>query len=112
MAAPVGEQDDVAMFTDLGYAKLTRVYLFETQKRGGKGLKALSLLKNGSTGTYVAAAFTVSEPCGIIATLKSGQSFSLSSGQLDRQDRNSKGTSVVLAVLGDIVVSAGKSFLA
>ncbi len=112
MAAPVNEQDDVALFTDLGYAKLTRVYLFETQKRGGKGLKALSLLKNGSTGTCVAAAFTVSEPCGIVVSLKSGQNFSLSSEQLDRQDRNGKGTSAVLAVLGDSVTFAGKSFLA
>ncbi len=112
MAAPVSEQDDMALFTDLGYAKLTRVYLFETQKRGGKGLKAVSLLKNGTTGTYVAAAFPVSEPCGIVVTLKSGQSFSLSSEQLDRQDRNAKGSSAVLAVLGDCVVSAGKSFLA
>jgi len=112
MAAPVSEQDDVALFTDLGYAKLMRVYLFETQKRGGKGLKAVSLLKNGSTGTYVAAALPVSEPCGIVVTLKSGQSFSLSSEQLNRQDRNAKGTAAVLAVLGDCVVSAGKSFLA
>ncbi len=112
MASPVNEQDDVALFTDLGYAKLTRVYLFETQKRSGKGLKALSLLKNGSTGTCVAAAFTISDPCGILVTLKSGQNFSLSSEQLDRQDRNGKGTSAVLAVLGDSVVFAGKSFLA
>lgn len=112
MAAPVSEQDDVALFTDLGYAKLTRVYLFETQKRGGKGLKAISLLKNGSTGTYVASALPVSEPCGIVVTLKSGQSFSLSSEQLHRQDRNGRGISTVLAVLGDCVVSAVKSFLA
>lgn len=112
MAAPVNEQDDVALFTDLGYAKLTRVYLFETQKRGGKGLKAISLLKNGSTGTCVAAAFIISDPCGVLVTLKSGQNFVLSSEQLDRQDRNGKGTSAVLAVLGDSVVSAGKSFLA
>lgn len=112
MAAPVSEQDDVALFTDLGYAKLTRIYLFEKQKRSGKGLKAITLLKNGSSGTYIAAAFVVSEPCGIVVSLKSGQNFLLSSGQLDRQDRNAKGTSVVLAVLGDFVVSAGKSFLA
>ncbi len=112
MAAPVGEQDDVALFTDLGYAKLTRVYLFETQKRGGKGLKAISLLKNGSNGNYIAAALPVSEPCGIVAALKSGQLVSLSSEQLERQDRNGKGASAVLAVLGDVVVSAVKSFLA
>ncbi len=112
MASPVSEQDDVALFTDQGYAKLTRVYLFEMQKRSGKGLKAISLLKNGSTGTYIAAAFPVSEPCGIHVTLKSGQSFSLSSEQLERQDRNAKGTSAVITVLGDCVVSAGRSFLA
>ena len=45
MASPVGEQDDLVMFTDLGYAKITRVYNFEAQRRGGKGVKAVTLLK-------------------------------------------------------------------
>lgn len=112
MASPISDQDDVALFTDLGYAKLTRVYCFETQKRGGKGLKAISLLKNGSSGTAIAAALCVSEPCNILVTLKSGQSFSLSSEQLERADRNAKGSAAVLAVLGDSVVYAGRSILA
>jgi len=99
------------VFTELGYAKLTYVTEFETQHRGGKGVKAISFFKNGSTGTYVAAAFPVSEPCGVVVTLKSGQTFSLSSEELVRQDRVGRGSSVVLAVLGDTVVSAGKSFL-
>ncbi|NLT98093.1 MAG: DNA gyrase subunit A [Christensenellaceae bacterium] len=111
MAAPIANDDEVAVFTELGYAKLTYVTEFETQHRGGKGVKAISFFKNGSTGTYVAAAFPVSEPCGVVVTLKSGQTFSLSSEELVRQDRVGRGSSVVLAVLGDIVVSAGKSFL-
>ena len=111
MASPIGEQDDLVMFTDLGYAKITRVYNFETQRRGGKGLKAVTLLKNESTGTCVAAAFCMSEPCGMIVTLKSGQSFTLSTEQLSRSGRTSKGESAVLAVLGDTVVSAYRYFL-
>ena len=111
MAAPIANDDEVAVFTELGYAKLTYVTEFETQHRGGKGVKAISFFKNGSTGTYVAAAFPVSEPCGVVVTLKSGQTFSLSSEELVRQDRVGRGSSVVLAVLGDTVVSAGKSFL-
>ena len=109
MASPVGEQDDVAIFTDLGYAKLTKAYQFEAQKRGGKGVKAVTLSK--ATGTYIAAAFIISEPCGIIATLKSGQNVELSSEQLERAPRTGKGSSAVMAVLGDVVVSAGKYFL-
>lgn len=111
MAAPVETDDEIALFTDLGYAKLTRVSDFEVQHRGGKGVKAVSFLKNGSTGASVAAAFPVSEPCGIVVTMKSGQSISLSSEQLERQDRAARGASAVLAVLGDSVVAAGKSFL-
>jgi DNA gyrase subunit A len=111
MAAPVTETEDVALFTDLGYAKLTRVSNFEPQRRGGKGIKAISFLKNGSTGSAVAAAFPICEPCGIVATLKSGQCISLSSEQLERQDRAAKGTPAVLAVLGDTLTAAGKSFL-
>jgi DNA gyrase subunit A len=111
MASPVSNDDEIAIFTDLGYAKLTYVTEFEPQHRGGKGVKAISFFKNGSTGTCIAAAFPVSEPCGIVVTLKSGQSFSLSSEELGRQDRVGRGSSAVLAVLGDIVVSAGKSFL-
>jgi DNA gyrase/topoisomerase IV subunit A len=111
MASPVANDDEIAVFTDLGYAKLTYVIEFEPQHRGGKGVKAISFFKNGSTGTFIAAAFPVSEPCGIVVTLKSGQSFSLSSEELERQDRVARGSSAVLAVLGDVVISAGKSFL-
>lgn len=109
MASPIGEQDDLAIFTDLGYAKLTKAYQFETQRRGGKGVKAVTLSK--TTGNYIAAAFIVSEPCGIMATLKSGQNVELSSEQLERAPRTGKGSSAVMAVLGDVVVSAGKYFL-
>ena len=111
MAAPIANDDEVAVFTELGHAKLTYVTEFESQCRGGKGVKAISFFKNGSTGTYVAAAFPVSEPCGVVVTLKSGQTFSLSSEEIVRQDRVGRGSSDVLAVLGDVVVSAGKSFL-
>ncbi len=111
MAAPIGEQDDVAMFTDLGYAKLTRVYNFESQRRGGKGVIAFALLKNGSTGTGIAAAFPVSEPCGIVVNLKSGTSCDLSTEQLERSGRTAKGSPAVMAVLGDYVVSAYRSFI-
>ncbi len=111
MAAPVETDDEIALFTDLGYAKLMRVTDFDVQHRGGKGLKAVSFLKNGSTGASVAAAFPVSEPCGIIVTMKSGQAVTLSSEQLERQDRAARGASAVLAVLGDSVIAAGKTFL-
>ncbi|MGI5849234.1 MAG: DNA gyrase subunit A [Christensenellales bacterium] len=111
MASPTNEQDDVVIFTDLGYAKITRVSNFETQRRGGKGVKAISLPKNGTTGTCIAAAFCVSEPSGIVATLKSGQNFELSTEQLERSGRTSKGSPAVLAVLGDFVVAAYRSFL-
>ena len=111
MAEPVGDQDDLILFTDLGYAKRTKVYHFETQRRGGKGLKALTLQKNEATGTCVAAGFCTSEPCGMVATLKSGQSFELTSHELNASPRTSKGSPVVLAVLGDCVTSVYKSDL-
>ena len=111
MASPIGEQDDVVMFTDQGYAKITRVANFEVQRRGGKGLKAITLPKNGSAGTYLAAAFSVSEPSGIVVMLKSGQSVELSTEQLERSGRTTKGSSCVITVLGDYIVSAYKSFL-
>ncbi len=111
MARPIDAGDDLILFTDQGYAKLTKVSAFETQRRGGKGVKAVTMLQNGSTGTYVAAAFCTSEPCGIAITLGSGESIDLSSEQLERSGRTSKGKSAVLTVLGDAVVSAYKSFL-
>jgi DNA gyrase subunit A len=111
MACPIDGGDDLILFTDQGYAKLTKVSAFETQRRGGKGVKAVTILQNGSTGTYVAAAFCTSEPCGIAVTLASGETVDLSSEQLERSGRTSKGKSAVLTVLGDAVVSAYKSFL-
>jgi DNA gyrase subunit A len=111
MASPISEQDDIAIFTELGYAKLTKVYNFEAQHRGGKGVIAMTIQKNGATGTYIAAAFPVSEPCSIAVALKSGQTFDLSTEQLERSPRTSKGSSAVMAVLGDYVVSAYRSFI-
>lgn len=111
MSSPIGEQDDIAIFTDLGYAKLTKTYSFEAQHRGGKGVIAMTIQKNGATGTYIAAAFPVSEPCGIVVTLKSGTSTDLSTEQLERSGRTTKGSPAVIAVFGDCVVSAYRSFI-
>ena len=109
MASPIAEQDDLAIFTDLGFAKLTKAYQFEAQRRGGKGVKAVTLSK--ATGSCVAAAFIVSDPCGIVATQKSGDNVELSSEQLERGPRTGKGSAAVMVVLDNVVVSAGKYFL-
>jgi hypothetical protein len=53
----------------------------------------------------------VSEPCGIVATQKSGDNVELSSEQLERAPRTGKGSNAVVVVLGNVVVSAGKYFL-
>ncbi len=111
LSSPIGGDDDILMFTDQGYAKLTKVSNFETQRRGGKGIRAIPFMKNGSTGAYVAAALCITEPCAVVAVLKSGQSFDLASNQFKRTARTSKGSPAVLAVLGDKVISAYKSFL-
>ena len=111
MACAVDNQDEVALFTDLGYAKLTKMYCFEAQRRGGKGVKAVSLLKNGANGSCIAAALCVSEPCGILVTLKSGQTFTLSSQELQRSDRNGRGSCAVMAVMGDAVTCAWRAQL-
>lgn len=111
MASPIGGNDDVMIFTDLGYAKRTKAAQFETQRRGGKGVRAITLQKNGGNGSRIAAALVISEPCGLVVTLNSGQRFDISSQDLAASSRTSRGTAAVMAVMGDFVTSAFKSFL-
>lgn len=112
MVSPIADdRDDIMMFTDLGYTKRMKVSQFETQRRGGKGVKAITLQKNGATGTRVAASLVISEPSVINVLTNSGQHFEIKSQEISASARASKGTPSVLAVLGDFVASAFASVI-
>ena len=106
-AAPAQDSDDVISVTDLGYMKRTKASQFEMQRRGGKGLKAIGLQKNGGNGTCVAAALVLPEPGSIAVMLASGQQHTVASQDLaGGGTRTSRGSAVVMAVLGDTVTGA------
>jgi len=96
----------VLCMTEKGYAKKTPIGEYEVQGRNGKGLKTFNL--TGQTGQRIAGAVVLDKPCVLTATQKSGDVTALKSDDIPEEPRNSKGEQVVLAIMGNDIVSLEK----
>ncbi len=97
----------VLLMTEKGYAKQTPLSEFELQGRNGKGLKAFNLTAN--IGKAVAGALLIESICKITAVQKSGDLNKLLSDTVITDARNTKGEQVVLALMGNDIVSLYKN---
>jgi DNA gyrase subunit A len=96
----------VLSMTEKGYAKQTPLSEYELQGRNGKGLKTYNL--TGQIGQTVAGAVFLDKPCMLVTKQKSGDITTLKSDDIPSDARNAKGEQVVLAVMGNDVVSLEK----
>jgi len=96
-------EGEIVLATDRGYMKRCLFIDFERQARGGKGLKCITLLKNGSNGGAIADAVMVQEPYDLIALQKTGTTTKLNTEDIAIETRASKGAPYVLAVMNDEV---------
>ena len=94
----------MALITERGSAKRLPFDEFERQGRGGKGMKAISLMKNGTNGSELAAALPVRTDTVLLIRQISSPLTSLPAGAIPLQTRAGKGAPVVMAVLNDVVV--------
>ncbi|HIU34379.1 MAG TPA: DNA topoisomerase (ATP-hydrolyzing) subunit A [Candidatus Pullichristensenella excrementigallinarum] len=96
-------EGEVLLATDLGYMKRCLLIDFDRQARGGKGLKAISFLKNGMNGSEIACALPVKEPFDFTAYQRSGASTRCNTEDIDIETRSGKGQPVILVVMDDFV---------
>ena len=96
-------EGEVLLATDLGYMKRCLLIDFDRQARGGKGLKAISFLKNGMNGSEIACALPVKEPFDFTVYQKSGAFTRCNTEDIDIETRSGKGQPVILVVMDDFV---------
>ena len=102
-AAQTDGQGNLAIFSELGFAKQSKLSEYEVQGRNGKGLKTFQWAKGGANGSYLVAAVLLTKPAAFEVITNSGQVYPLTSAELPLEERYSKGAQLVPAMLGDFV---------
>lgn len=102
----LGDEGEILIISDRGYAKRSFVFDHELQGRNGKGLKAFDFKKNGSNGTRVAAAFYVRDPFDFVVVQAHGTKTVFNTEQVLIDNRAGKGNLLVMAILDDVVIGA------
>ncbi|NWL87202.1 MULTISPECIES: DNA gyrase subunit A [unclassified Paenibacillus] len=89
-----GDEGELLVISDLGYAKRSLLLDYPLQNRGGKGVQTFEF-KEGKrvkpNGTRIAGGFHCKEPITIIAMTREGQAYSFSSEATPLADRKSIG---------------------
>ena len=101
-------EGEVIMISDLGYMKRCLLVDFDRQARGGKGVKCMNLLKNGSNGSCIAGALMVTNPYDFCITQKTGTQTIFNTEDVSIETRNGKGQPYVVVVMGDVVTGLSK----
>ena len=96
-------EGEIVLATDLGYLKRCLLIDFDRQARGGKGVKCMSLLKNGANGSCIAGALAVTDPYDFGVVQKSGTVTVFNTEDVAIENRNGKGQPYVMVVMGDVV---------
>ncbi|MBR6028173.1 MAG: DNA topoisomerase 4 subunit A [Clostridia bacterium] len=100
------DEGEVTLITDRGSGKRVPCAEFERQGRGGKGMKAISLMKNGTNGSELAAALAVQPDTELLIRQAASAPTRLPAASIPLQTRAGKGSPLVMAVLNDVVTGA------
>ena len=107
----VGEEGEILVLTDYGYAKRSLLLDYPVQGRGGKGIQTFEF-KEGKrvrpNGTKLIAAFHVKEAIAVAAVSQGGGFSLFSSEDAPLGDRRSQGKAVVAADKSDPLAEAFK----
>lgn len=106
-----GDEGEVVVVSDLGYAKRSLVADYPVQGRGGKGLFTFEF-KEGKrvkpNGTMLLRAFVVKEPFDLTLVLASGDKATFSTEQTPIDERKSPGKAMAQLTKGDSVIDVLK----
>ena len=101
-------EGEVLLVTDRGYMKRCLLADFDPHGRGAKGVKCIAFERSGASGTCLAGALRVIDPCTVAVTQASGGRTEIYSESVRIGRREDKGTPYVIAVLDDVVTGMRK----
>ena len=101
----LGEKDEVILFSERGWAKRIPQLDFESQNRGGKGVRCFYFNKNGSNGRIIAGTAVLPEsvPCALLVSQLRSPATKLDKAEILLQNRSGRGMTYVMAILDDVV---------
>ena len=106
LAAQTGEEGELLVLTDGGYAKRSLIFGYEPQKRNGKGQKTIDFKKNGVNGRVVVAAFHVTVPFTVEAQFSDNTAERFDTDEVRIEKRASKGSVLLPVTAGRTVTGA------
>ncbi|MCZ8521428.1 MULTISPECIES: DNA gyrase subunit A [Paenibacillus] len=102
-----GDEGEVVVITDIGYAKRSLVADYALQGRGGKGVFTFEF-KEGKrvkpNGSILRSAFVVKEPFDLTAVLSTGERTTFSTEQAPIEDRKSTGKAILPLNKGETIL--------
>lgn len=104
-ARQVNSHGEIIVVSDRGYVKKTPVVEYDIQGKNGKGLKTFDFKANKSNGHVLVYADYISEPASFEAVQKNGEITGFTSNEVVFESRNSKGTSVIMVIMDNVVES-------
>lgn len=104
-ARQVDSHGDVIVVSDRGYVKKTPVVEYDLQGKNGKGLKTFDFKANKSNGRSLIYADYILEGAEYEAVQKNGEVTAFTSSEIVFESRNSKGTSVIMVIMDNLVES-------
>lgn len=103
-----GEEGEILVVSDLGFAKRSLIFDYPLQGRGGKGVITFEF-KEGKrvrpNGSVVVAAYAVREEYGVVALTALGERFAFTTEKTPIEERKSTGRAVVALKKGDTVIN-------
>jgi len=94
---------DIVVFTDRGVAKRTPVEQYVPQRRAGVGAKTIDFYKNHANGRRIIDGYCLLGKVDIVLQQKDGTRTEIGLKKLPIQDREAKGSSVVMVVMDNEV---------
>jgi DNA gyrase/topoisomerase IV subunit A len=101
-------EGEIILISEMGYMKRCLLIDFERQARGGKGVKCMNLLKNGSNGKQIAGALLVTDPYEFHIVQKSGTTMAYNTEDVGIETRSGKGQPYAVVVMGDVVTGLSR----
>ncbi|MDD4080018.1 MAG: DNA topoisomerase 4 subunit A [Eubacteriales bacterium] len=102
-AGGIGDDGDLILASERGFMKRVPGSMVDSQKRAGKGVHSFYFYKNGSNGTYVAAAAFIRVPRSFTVETTQGQLVPVNSEEVVRQTLTERGKPYIMAVMDDVV---------
>ncbi len=99
----IDDEGYMIVVTDRGIGKRTAIGDYQCQGRGGVGFKTLTFYKNRANGRYIIGAFYAKTPYEIIMQQVDGTITRINTKDLPLAPRDGRGSSVVLALMDNVV---------